>query len=208
MKDNKKFWDRFSNVYETVSTAGKNAKRFYRVLEDRTALFLTRDMDVLELAMGPAMLTGAIAKACGRLTATDFSEKMVARARKKQLPANVTIEQADATALQYPDAGFDAVIIANALHIMPDPAKALCEIKRVMKPNALLIAPTYTRECERSKLKHKLMEALGFVTYFPWNDGSYKQFLIEQGFDMIHSEVISWFDYPESFVVCKTKPCA
>lgn len=117
----------------------------------------------------------------------------------------MTAEQADATALRYQTASFDAVIIANALHIMPDPAKALGEIKRVMKPDAILIAPTYTREFERSRLKPRLMETLGFVTYFPWNDQSYKQFLIEQGFDIIYSEVIMWSDYPESFVVCKIK---
>ncbi|HCC35314.1 MAG TPA: class I SAM-dependent methyltransferase, partial [Ruminococcaceae bacterium] len=32
----------------------------------------------------------------------------------------------------------------NALHIMPDPVKVLSNIKRVLKPNGLLIAPTYS----------------------------------------------------------------
>lgn len=203
MNANKKFWDRFAGVYEKVQTMGGESKRFYRALGDRTVAFLAPGMNALELAMGPAMLTARIAAACGRLTATDFSEKMVAQAVKKKLPTNVTLAQADATDLPYPNASFDAVIIANALHIMPDPVKALDEIKRVMKSDAVLIAPTYTRELTKSTLKKKLMEALGFVTYFPWSDESYRAFIEAQGFTIFHHEVILWSDYPESFVVCK-----
>lgn len=42
------------------------------------------------------------------------------------------------------DQTFDAVIISNALHIMPDPGLVLKNIRRVFKPNGLLIAPTFS----------------------------------------------------------------
>ena len=51
--------------------------------------------------------------------------------------------QADATALPYSASQFDVVLIANALHIMPNPTAALREISRVLKPGGILIAPTY-----------------------------------------------------------------
>jgi len=35
----------------------------------------------------------------------------------------------------YGPESFDAVVIANALHIMPDPDKALAEIRRVLGSN-------------------------------------------------------------------------
>lgn len=38
---------------------------------------------------------------------------------------------------------FEVVVISNALHIMPEPQKALKEIDRVLKENGLLIAPTF-----------------------------------------------------------------
>ena len=39
---------------------------------------------------------------------------------------------------------FDVVIVSNALHIVPQPEKALREIKRVLKDDGVLIAPTFT----------------------------------------------------------------
>ena len=46
--------------------------------------------------------------------------------------------------LPYADKSFDVVIVSNALHIVPQPEKALQEIKRVLKEDGVLIAPTFT----------------------------------------------------------------
>ena len=46
--------------------------------------------------------------------------------------------------LSYADRSFDAVIVSNALHIVPQPEKALAEIRRVLKDDGVLIAPTFT----------------------------------------------------------------
>ena len=202
MDDNKKFWDRFSGIYEKVQTRDRASKRFFQILNEKTVSFLNKDMDVLELAMGPAMITADIAASCRHLIATDFSENMVSLAIEKKLPCNVTTEQADATELHYKDKSFDAVIIANALHIMPEPAKALSEIARVMKDDAVLIAPTYTRDKTASKFKEWVMRLAGFKTFFPWNHASYMQYLSTHGFVIVYNEIIP-SDFPESFVVCK-----
>lgn len=166
MNDNKKFWNRFAFIYEKVQTAGKDSRQFYEKLEEEIAKQLNTDMKVLELAMGPALLSEGIARQCSQLYATDYSEKMVAQAKMKQLPENVIIEQADATNLQYEDESFDAIVIANALHIMPNPELAIKEMKRVLKNDGIIIAPTYMRESTDNKLKLKIMNAVGFVTYF------------------------------------------
>ena len=36
------------------------------------------------------------------------------------------------------------VIVSNALHIVPQPEKALAEIHRVLRDDGVLIAPTFT----------------------------------------------------------------
>jgi ubiquinone/menaquinone biosynthesis C-methylase UbiE len=121
-----------------VQTKGKDTKKFYEKLDTEIAKQLTKDMKVLELAMGPALLSKGISRHCKELYATDFSEKMVHEARKKELPDNVIVEQADATALLYEDESFDAIVIANALHIMPNPKQAIKEMKRVLKKDGVI----------------------------------------------------------------------
>ena len=46
--------------------------------------------------------------------------------------------------LSYADRSFDVVIVSNALHIVPQSEKALAEIRRVLKDDGVLIAPTFT----------------------------------------------------------------
>ena len=84
-----------------------------------------RDMEVLEIATGPGLLAKPVAPAAKRMIATDYSDGMIAEAKKGECPANLTFEVADAMNLPYADGSFDAVLIANALHIVPDPEKAL-----------------------------------------------------------------------------------
>ena len=59
---------------------------------------------------------------------------MIAQAKLKPRGAGLHFSVQDATSLPYADETFDAVLIANALHIMPRPKKALAEIYRVLKP--------------------------------------------------------------------------
>lgn len=48
--------------------------------------------------------------------------------KKGDYTSNLTFEIADATNLPYANASFDVVLIANALHAMPEPEKAMGEI--------------------------------------------------------------------------------
>lgn len=68
---------------------------------------------------------------------------MIETAKKKIAPSNVKFSIEDAAALSFANASFDAVIISNALHIMPDPEAALVSIRRVLQSGGLLIAPIF-----------------------------------------------------------------
>lgn len=205
MEDNKKFWSRTARIYERFTRGGKSEERAYRELERRIASQLNRRMKVLELAAGPGVLSRKIASSCCTLELTDFSAKMVAEAKKKKLPPNVTVCVADATNLKYDNETFDAVVIANALHIMPNPVKAVSEIKRVLKADGVLIAPTFTRSGKKKKPIERIMEIVGFRTFSRWNHRSYLQFLNEQGLYILEESVITGHNFPISFVVCKYK---
>jgi ubiquinone/menaquinone biosynthesis C-methylase UbiE len=50
----------------------------------------------------------------------------------------VETRQAPADALPFPDASFDVATAGFVLHLVPDPAAALAEIKRVLRPGGML----------------------------------------------------------------------
>ena len=59
---------------------------------------------------------------------------------------NVSVVKANCFNLSYPDSSFDTVFMANLLHIIPEPEKAVAEGKRVLKKNGRLIVISLTTE--------------------------------------------------------------
>src|SRR5258705_4026146 len=87
-------------------------------------------MLVLDVACGPGYVSAA-AKQSGALpTGIDFSEKMVAIA-KRMLP-EIRFTQGDAHDLPFEDGGFDRVLINFGLLHVSQPEKACAEARRVL----------------------------------------------------------------------------
>ena len=74
-----------------------------------------------------------------RLTATDVDPAMLAAARKRmgRFGDRVDVQEADATALPFPDASFDAVVSLIMLHHVIDWESALGEAARVLRPGGM-----------------------------------------------------------------------
>ena len=148
-------------------------------------------MTVLELACGTGLLSVKIAPTVKHLESTDFSQEMIVQAKKK-VHSKLFFSVQDATALPYAPKTFDAVIISNALHIMPEPQKALSEIKRVLRDDGILIAPTFTAAGSLGgRIKNRIMELSGFKVFHKWTPESYLAFLKSNGFEIQKSEVLS-----------------
>ena len=99
---------------------------------------------VLELACGPGD-TGFAAAArlgdSGKLLSTDFAEGMVAAARRRSAElglTNVEHRLVDAQKIDLPDASVDGVLCRWGYMLMPDPAQALAETWRVLRPGGRL----------------------------------------------------------------------
>ena len=172
----KTFWDIIAPFYEHFMLTGERNQQFYSDLSKIVCSRISANDKVLELAMGPAMLTGSIAASCESIIATDYSENMVRQASKKHFPGNVHLMRMDATDIKFPDGKFDVVVIANALHIMPYPEKALVEIRRVLKDTGILIAPTFISHNLKS-FRMKFLSFIGFKMLSKWTIESYRQFL-------------------------------
>lgn len=98
--------------------------------------------EVLDCACGTGDLTLAFAKTnAKRIVGSDFTQEMLDIAGTKLADASgrVSFQQADAMALPFDDGSFDVVSIAFGIRNVADPAKAIAEFHRVLRPGGRLV---------------------------------------------------------------------
>ncbi|MBD5142875.1 MAG: class I SAM-dependent methyltransferase [Ruminococcus sp.] len=174
IKNQKTFWNFYAPVYNIFM--GINKKAYQEMYQKIRKIILKKQ--VLEVATGTGLIARNTAKFAKKYIATDFSENMLYQAQKGNQLENLFFMQADACALPFEKNRFDVVIISNALHIMPNPEKALSEIARVLKTGGILIAPCFMYEnvTTATIMVSKLFTIAG-VTFSDWNEKEYIQFL-------------------------------
>ena len=128
-------FDRIAPVYDAmnrVMTVGLDVR--WRRL---AAQSVVRKGDrVLDAACGTGDLAIADAKAgAGKVTGLDFSEAMLARARRK---ADLEWVQGDLLALPFADSTFDAATVGFGARNVADLELALRELRRVLRPGGRL----------------------------------------------------------------------
>jgi len=105
------------------------------------AACLHRGARVLELACGPGGVGIAAAEIVGpggAVVLSDFAPEMTAIAAERAQAAgltNVTTREVNLEQIDYPDATFDSVLCREGLMLMPDPASAVREARRILRPD-------------------------------------------------------------------------
>jgi len=112
--------------------------------------------EVIEFGCGAGYFTKVIAKNATHITATDFSNEMLAmaRAQLKDLQ-NVNFEKADCKKTTFPSGKFDTVFMANLIHVIENPSKTLKEGHRILKDDGSLLLVDYTMHGMRGFEKMK-----------------------------------------------------
>ena len=200
-RDNKSFWNRSARLYTRIQEKGN--KEVYAALGRKIKAHLSDKLSVLELGCGTGQFSLPLAPKAKTWLATDFSERMIAEAQKREKSSKLRFEVEDATALSFDGDRFDVVLVANTLHIMPEPEKALEEIHRVLKTDGLLIAPTFVAEGRMQRFKPWLMEKIGFRVFHTWSLAAFEKFVQQQGFAILQCDLIPAKPWPECFLVAR-----
>lgn len=95
---------------------------------------------ILDVACGTG-LNIPLFPAGSDITAVDLSPNMLEQARKNAIKHRLSVSLAvmDAEKLEFPDGSFDTVVSTLSTCTFPDPVKALQEMKRVCRPNGLIL---------------------------------------------------------------------
>lgn len=190
----------------------KNAKRYDRFMRKDAAAYrqmyelirpVVKSKTVLELATGTGLIAKHIVSAAKHIEATDASAEMIAEAKRDNCSAKLYFSVQDMFCLPYAPHSFDVVIVSNALHIVAHPEKALAEIRRVLKDDGVLIAPTFTH-AENSffgKIKAFFMKLAGFPLHSKWTSEEYLHFLRQNGWTVRKSVVLK-ASFPLTYTEC------
>ena len=199
MREHKNFWDRNAGLYDRFMRKDRAAyDAMYALIRP-----VVRHKTVLELATGTGLIAKNIVGAAAHIEATDASAAMIAAARRDNRSAKLYFSVQDMFRLPYAAATFDVVIVSNALHIVPQPEKALVEIKRVLKDDGALIAPTFTHagNAFSGRVKAFFMKLAGFPLHSRWTSAEYLDFLRQNGWTVRKSAVLK-ASFPLTYTEC------
>lgn len=186
------FWDYIANFYDFFENLYNS--KVNRELCKKVAERMSSNDNVLECACGTGMISVYIATKCKSLIATDFSQGMLAKSRKRcKKIKNIRVEKANILQLQYPNESFDKVVAANVIHLLDQPDIAISELIRVCKKGGKIIIPTYIimKEHGISTILIRLINHFTKTFLYQFNEQSYKNFFNKQGYSQIDFEVIN-----------------
>ena len=195
----KTFWDRTAKSYDHFMKKDHKAyKQMYSLIYP-----VVRHKQVLELATGTGLIAKHIVRSADHIEATDASQEMIEQAKQGVKSTKLYFSVQDMFHLPYADQSFDVVIVANALHIVPEPEKALSEIRRVLKDDGVLVAPTFTHADNAffGKVKAFFMKLAGFPLHSKWTSHEYLVFLRENGWTVQKSTVLKT-SFPLVYAEC------
>ena len=199
MKKSENFWNRNAKRYDRFMRKDRAAyEKLYELIRP-----VVKARTVLELAAGTGLIAKNIVRAASHIEVTDASEEMITEAKRNNRSAKLHFSVRDMFCLPYADKSFDVVIVSNALHIVPQPEKALAEIRRVLKDDGVLIAPTFTHAGNSfsGKVRAFFMKRVGFPLHSKWTSAEYLRFLSQNGWTVRKSAVLK-ASFPLTYAEC------
>jgi len=162
----KRCWDISASGYDRFILS-RMAEGYGKLLSRVAGEIKPTDV-VLDVATGTGLVAFEVAKRAEKVYGVDISPKMLAKAAEKAKAdsvGNIEFRLEDGYATSFDDGVFDVVICSNALHMMSDPPSALAEMRRVLKLDGALVAPTY---CHAESTTLRTTMGLSLVKAMRW----------------------------------------
>lgn len=125
----------------------------------------------VDIGCGNGAFTELLVERCGpeEVQGIDPSEGQLAFARTRPASRVAEFRQGDAMALPFADSSFDAAVMALVLVFVPDPAKGVSEMVRVVVPGGAVVTYMWDMWGGRSPLDpiHSEIQAMGIVPTRP-----------------------------------------
>lgn len=160
---------------------------------------------VLEIASGTGIVTEALARHLPEgveIVATDLNQAMLDHAAAKPALARAKLRQADALALPFDEASFDAIVCQFGVMFYPDRVKGHGEARRVLKPGGLYLFSLWD-SLEHNPMTRCVVDAAGrhlphspprFLARTPhghYDRDKTRNELVQAGFGKIHIDVVT-----------------
>jgi ArsR family transcriptional regulator len=169
---------------------------------------LLPELEVADLGCGEGYLTLESARWARRVTAVDRSREVLERGRElaaRRKLTNIAWKRGDIEDVPLPDRSVDLALLSQALHHAAEPARALAEAKRILRPGGRVLILDL-RQHEEAWVRSKLGDAwLGF------SEAALRSLLRDAGFVRVKLQVGASARQGDPFTVlvaAGTKPAA
>lgn len=138
----RRHWDSRAPTFDDVAHHGLHTGPQRLAWLSRLEAWAQRSaLDVLDVGCGTGFLALLLAQLGHRVVGVDIADEMLERARAKAAEANahVRFEHGDAERLLFEHSAFDLIVERHLIWTLPDPAAALVEWSRVLRPGGQLV---------------------------------------------------------------------